>query len=224
MPDPSQVSSNKIYFDLIHLGAIKLRVTLRLEKKAFELDISDPMKGFGAMNIGYSMFAGVASISNSSLSFKELVMVDSCQPISALVQVIVKNYARQGVLQVYKLLGSSDMIGNPMNLVDKLGTGVFEFASEPVKGLLKGPEEFVGGIGKGVSSLVSNVVSGGMDSVSKITGSLYTVVKNVQGTKDMKATQATGVFDGAYQGVKGGVGELLGGVTGIFSKPVARAK
>jgi hypothetical protein len=42
------------------------------------------------------------------------------------------------------------MIGNPLGLVDKLGTGVFEFFSEPSKGLLKGPDEFIGGVGKGV--------------------------------------------------------------------------
>ena len=38
---------------------------------------------------------------------------------------------------MYKLLGSADMIGNPIGLVNKLGTGVYEFVSEPAKGLLK---------------------------------------------------------------------------------------
>ena len=84
-------------------------------------------------------------------------------------------------MQFYKLIGSSDMIGNPIGLVDKLGTGVIEFIAEPTKGLLKGPDEFVGGVGKGIQSLVSNVISGGFDSVSKITGSIYSVVKNISG-------------------------------------------
>jgi hypothetical protein len=87
-------------------------------------------------------------------------------------------------MQFYKLLGSSDLIGNPMGLVDKLGTGVYEFVSEPAKGLLKGPDEFVGGVGKGVQSLVTNVVSGGFESFSKITGSMYSVVKNISGDKN----------------------------------------
>lgn len=59
---------------------------------------------------------------------------------------LTRNYARQGALQFYKLLGSSDLIGNPVGLIDKLGTGVFEFFNEPRKGLLKGPKEFAGGI------------------------------------------------------------------------------
>jgi vacuolar protein sorting-associated protein 13A/C len=88
-------------------------------------------------------------------------------------------------LQLYKILGSSDIIGNPVNLINKLGTGVFELISEPTKGLLHGPDEFVEGLGKGVSSLVTNVISGSFESVSKITGSLYAVVKNVSGEKNV---------------------------------------
>ena len=75
------------------------------------------------------------------------------------------------------------MLGNPVGLIDKLGTGVFEFINEPRKGLVKGPKEFVGGVGKGVKSLVTNVISGSFDSVSKVTGSLYGVLKNVSGNK-----------------------------------------
>ena len=60
--------------------------------------------------------------------------------------------------QFYKLIGSSDMIGNPVGLVNKLGTGVVELVSEPMKGLLRGPDEFIGGVGKGLQSVVGNVV------------------------------------------------------------------
>ena len=52
--------------------------------------------------------------------------------------------------------------------------------------MLKGPDEFIGGIGKGVQSLVGNVISGGFESISKITGSLYSVVKNVSGEKNVQ--------------------------------------
>lgn len=116
-------------------------------------------------------------------------------------------------------MGSSDLIGNPIGLVDKLGTGVYEFISEPTKGLLRGPDEFIGGIGKGCQSLVGNVVSGGFESLSKVTGSLYTVVKNVGGEKNTQIKKSEDIGQGIIQGVSGGVNELVGGVTGIFSKP-----
>jgi len=72
--------------------------------------------------------------------------------------------------------------------------------------------------------LVSNVISGGFDSVSKITGSLYTVVKNVGGDKATEMKKPDHVIDGVYQGVKGGVSELFSGVTGIFTKPIEKTK
>ncbi len=54
-----------MFIELIHLGAIKSIITFKLEKKAVELDISDPGKGFGILNLFYTVFANVASISNS---------------------------------------------------------------------------------------------------------------------------------------------------------------
>lgn len=114
---------------------------------------------------------------------------------------LVRNYARQGIFQFYKLIGSSDLIGNPVGLLENLGTGFFEFFNEPRKGLLKGPKEFVEGINKGVKSLVTSVVSGGLDSVSKISGSLYGVLKNVSGDqvdKKMLLKKPEGAIDGVY--------------------------
>ena len=107
-----------------------------------------------------------------------------------------------------------------MGLLNKFGTGFYEFVSEPSKGLLRGPDEFVGGVGKGVQSLVTNVVSGGFESLSKITGSLYSVVKNVSGEKNVQIQKSEHIGQGILHGVTGGVSEIVGGVTGIFTKPI----
>jgi vacuolar protein sorting-associated protein 13A/C len=82
----------------------------------------------------------------------------------------------------------------------------------------------VGGIGKGVKSLVTNVVSGSFDSISKISGSLYSVVKSASGSKNVQLKKPDHVFDGIFQGVKGGMTELVGGVTGVFTKPIEKTR
>jgi hypothetical protein len=75
-------------------------------------------------------------------------------------------------MQFYKLLGASDLIGNPVSFVDKLGTGLYELIDEPRKGVLTGdPAEMAAGLGRGVTSLVTGVTSAGFGSVGKITGS-----------------------------------------------------
>ncbi len=68
--------ANKTYIELIHLGAIKAYITFKFEKSAVELDVTDAKRGFGILNLIFNIMAGVASVSNSPLSFKELVMVD----------------------------------------------------------------------------------------------------------------------------------------------------
>ena len=104
-------------------------------------------------------------------------MTNSYTSTRNLVSTLQKHFVGQGIMEFYKILGSSDLIGNPVGLIDKLGTGVVEFFNEPRKGFLQGPAQFGKGIAKGVNSLVSNVIGGGLDTVSKITGSLYAAAK-----------------------------------------------
>ena len=65
---------------------------------------------------------------------------------------------RQGLRESYKILGCMDMLGNPIGLVNKVGTGFIEFFNEPRKGFAHGPIGVGEGIVKGVGSLVQNVV------------------------------------------------------------------
>lgn len=111
-----------------------------------------------------------------------------------------------------------------MGLVNKLGTGVYELVSEPTKGLLKGPDEFVGGVTKGVQGLIGNAVSGGFESLSKISGGLYSVVKNVGGEKNAQIQKSEHIGQGLVHGVAGFGSEIVGGVTGIFAKPIEKTK
>ncbi len=52
-----------MHIELIRFGAIKAIITFRLEKRAVELEIDDPGKAFGIVNLFYTLFAAVASIS-----------------------------------------------------------------------------------------------------------------------------------------------------------------
>jgi len=84
-----------MFIEYIHLGAIKANITFSLEKQAVEFDISDPGRGFGILNLLYTLLSGVASISNSPLSFKELIILDVFASQDALVSQITKNYTQQ---------------------------------------------------------------------------------------------------------------------------------
>lgn len=72
-----KIKANKMYIEMIHLGAIKAVITFKLEKRAVEFDVADPAKAFGIVNLFYTLIAAVASISQSPITFKELILIDS---------------------------------------------------------------------------------------------------------------------------------------------------
>ena len=130
----------------------------------------------------------------------------------------------EGIKQFYKILGSSDLIGNPIQLLEKLGQGGKDFIMEPIKGTKKdGIKGLAGGIGKGVTSLSTGAVSATFGSVSKITGSLYQITKTATGQKEPQTKPAENIVDGVIGGVKGATGELVYGIAGVITKPIQGA-
>lgn len=205
--------SDKVYVNLLRLYALKLVISFKVPPKKMDLKLN-PLQGFGLGSSAKSLLSSFANITDSTISFTEIIVTDSFQFPSKIVETISQNYKSQGIRQVYRLLGSSDMLGNPLRLMGKLGTGVFEFISEPMKGLLQGPKSLPGGVKKGVKSLVSNIVGGGMHTISTITGNLYNVVNKVKGSeeKDLSHEKIKG-------SIVGGLKDIGKGVSGIFSKP-----
>ena len=204
----SNLKEEREYFEFVNIGAIKIILTLRFEHKYLNINMK---KGQGIFSIGYTLFSNIANMTDSPLYFKELILTHTYAPPSSLLDMIIRNFTRQGVMQFYKLIGSSDMLGNPVGFVNKLGSGVYEFFNEPRKGLVKGPKEFVGGVGKGVTSLVGGVTTASLDSFSKITGSLYNATKDIAGQDIRQESVPTNIAEGLFQGAKGGLSEIGSG-------------
>ncbi len=56
------------------------------------------------------------------------------------------------------MIGSSNILGNPVNFVSHLGTGVQDFFYKPIEGIVKGPLEGGKGFIEGTGSLLKNTV------------------------------------------------------------------
>lgn len=65
---------------------------------------------------------------------------------------IGKHYSRQFLSQLYKLFGAFELFGNPVSLIENLGTGVIDMFYEPLYALVKGQsahkvgEKFASGV------------------------------------------------------------------------------
>ena len=85
---------------------------------------------------------------------------------------LAHHYKSEAVGEAYKVVGSFEFLGNPVAMVNNLGTGVIDFFYLPSKGAVESPEKFGIGLAKGSLSLVKGVTSGIFNTVGSITGSV----------------------------------------------------
>ena len=148
----------------------------------------------------------LASIEDAPLQLNGLILEHPFAQRSELVSRILHHYLDAGIREWHKVefvhggrlicmkkvLGSADIVGNPISLVSNLGEGFYDFFHEPASGLVISPKMFMKGIGKvlysamlpflvtqkqGSKSLMKKSVFGLFNTTSKITG---TIAKGIQ--------------------------------------------
>ena len=147
-----QTQVDKVSFGTIWITAIKVSLTCQIKFPSLNFDLSDPSTAlFSIFNILKPFINQLASITDSIIRLNELMITEGCLSQEKLIAMITQHVTYSVISQVYKLLGSSDLIGNPVRLIDKVGTGFYQLARDPIHGLSEGsPQEFIKGIGSGV--------------------------------------------------------------------------
>jgi vacuolar protein sorting-associated protein 13A/C len=74
--------------------------------------------------------------------------------------------------QLFQIIGSVEIFGNPIQLYNNVGEGIMDFFDKPIEGFIQGPLEGGKGLIKGTASLVGKTVVGVTNTLSKITGSM----------------------------------------------------
>ena len=83
---------------------------------------------------------------------------------------VAQHYVSAGLAEVYKVVLSADVLGNPVGVVSALGSGVRDFFVEPASA--RSPLEFSRALGKGSVSLLTNTVIGLGVGVSSLAASM----------------------------------------------------
>ena len=176
------------------------------------------------------MLYHLGSFSNldaAPFKLNSLCLERSFNTLTRLQQTIIAHYTRQAIGEWYKIIGSAHILGSPVTLVDKLGTGVYDFFHEPAQGFVAGPEAFAVGLAKGTHSLLKNTVTGVFGSASKFTGAVSDgLVKAGMDEEWERARQEAAlrrpkhVGEGLQQGLMGMVEGIGMGVAGVVIQPV----
>ena len=228
IPKEKLVLENKIInshaIQFLNISSIYITITFRLDKTY--LNLSKLPSILSRLITTFS--TTLTSITGTSLKFNEIIISHIFSNLSYIYPKIYAHYKRELLFQIYKIIGGIDIIGNPVKLLNSIGTGFFELFNEPRKAFLKGPSYFGKGIKKGVSSLLSNILGGTSDSFSKITGSLLEATKIISGNSnyninneyERREEEPNGLIKGIHLGLKRGFNEIKKGFIGIFKYPI----
>jgi len=224
--DTKGAQKRMMYFRLFHLNPMKIIFTLS-SRTGSSLGLPR-----NAVTVLIDTLLGtVANLDCASICLNSLFMENPFVSQDHLTQMVTSHYTRQGIQQVYKLLGSTEALGNPVGLFSNVGTGVMDFFYEPAQGIIQSPQAFAKGLAKGTSSLVKNTVYGTFNSVSKIAGAIgkgvatlsfdddYVKKRQINQRKEPKHF-ISGAGQGAFALGKG----IFDGITGIVVKPVQGAR
>lgn len=191
----------------------------------------------------FSVVRILAKIDNLKIFLPMVKMKNENNTPRIILQKLFKNYRSRILLVLINLIGSADIIGNPLRLVEQVKTGVKDFIELP---------EAYGFIGfvEGTRSLVDHTVGGTFDTVNRITRTLgdgmsyltsdheYIALRNKMfATKQNKfflglARLGIGVYDGVtgtvikpFKGLQKSKTEFFVGVykglSGLVLKPLA---
>uniref|UniRef100_A0A8C3HY10 Vacuolar protein sorting 13 homolog C n=1 Tax=Chrysemys picta bellii TaxID=8478 RepID=A0A8C3HY10_CHRPI len=221
------------FFEHFHISPIKLHLSLSLGSGGEESD-KDKKEMIAIHSINLLLKSIGATLTDvDDLIFKLAFFEIKYQFYrrDELLRRVVTHYSEQFLKQMYVLVLGLDVLGNPFGLIRGLSEGVEAFFYEPFQGAVQGPEEFAEGFVIGVKSLLGHTVGGAAGVVSRITGSVgkglaaITMDKEYQQKRrEEMGRQPKDFGDSLAKGGKGFLRGIVGGVTGIITKPVEGAK
>jgi len=228
-------TSGVVYIQLLHINPVRVYVSFKtaggMWRAAAEKSHTATLSG---PSIGATLLTAVsvgANVDHAPLKLNALLLKNAFSSQSDLISRIMAHYTYQVVSGIFYILGSVDIIGNPVSLVNTLGTGVYDFFYEPVQGLVSSPQDFGIGLAKGTSSLVRHTVYGLFDTASKISGSFGQGAAYLSGDRayvhqrqQRVAQQPTNIGDGLYMGLRELGAGIYTGARGVYAAPIKGAR
>ena len=108
-------------------------------------------------------------VGKTTLELNALQMDNVFQTSTQLRHTIAKHYKTRLLRQLYKLIGRTPLMGNPVRIAENLGNGVHDFFFEPYRAISRGPKAFTKGVAKGTLSFLGNTVFGILDTATRMT-------------------------------------------------------
>jgi len=229
--DNSAESHQKYYFEDFELHPVRVNLTFKFTQLGQDEMDEDSQSLKGRLYNMMKSLGFLTNVDDAPICLNALLLRHPLLTKEALQDRIMKHYTRCGTYELYKIVGSLELIGNPVGLFNDLTTGVKDLFYEPASALTRSPEEFSRGLAKGSLSLLSHSIHGTFNTASKITGtigkgvSMLTLDDNyVKRRERSSARKARGVKEGLLDGTEALAKGIYEGAVGVIAQPVKGAK
>ncbi|CAI2385812.1 unnamed protein product [Moneuplotes crassus] len=188
-------------------------------------------------NVGFKNFLSrfgvvLTTIENAPININAVEVRDMVGNLNDIIYVLKDRYMSRLKTNLFRVLGASNLIGNPIQLVNNVSTGFRDFFYKPVEGFVEGPLEGGKGIAKGTKSLLQHTVKGTFSSASGIFGSLSKGALIIANDKDYMNDREKNAhnekpkntIEGIGMGLSSAAKSFGSGVTGIWKMPTKGAK
>ncbi|ODV87231.1 hypothetical protein CANARDRAFT_5784 [[Candida] arabinofermentans NRRL YB-2248] len=223
IPEPPTVrSADDLYFEALHLQPLQFNLSfVRTER----MNADESHDTQNALTVALNVLTmAIGNINDAPVRLSSLFLENIRTPLPYLISNITEHYQQAFLYQIYKVLGSADVLGNPVGLFNNISSGVMDIFYEPYQGFIMTdrPQELGIGLAKGSLSFVKKSVFGLSDSFARFTGSMAkgltaaTMDKNFQERRRLMrqrnkpkhpmngfASGATSLMDGFSSGLMG---------------------
>lgn len=134
----SQITpKSKVYIESLVVS--RTEVTFSFCPASWRLSSQDAMqqKRLGATSMLLQRVLALANVEAAQVSIRALEVQHPLLSQSALFTLVGRHYMRSLVHEIYKIVGSSDFLGDPVRLVHHLGLGVWSLFSNPASAALE---------------------------------------------------------------------------------------
>eukprot|EP00761_Pharyngomonas_kirbyi_P013510 gb/GECH01013539.1/.p1 GENE.gb/GECH01013539.1/~~gb/GECH01013539.1/.p1 ORF type:complete len:3191 (+),score=691.51 gb/GECH01013539.1/:1-9573(+) len=217
-PNTEPTETKRMYFEVFHLNPVKINTTFSLHSARGSKSLQIVLNSLGV---------AFTNVDKAPLRFDTLYLENLFQTPATLKDRVYKHYKRQAIREFFTVVGSIDVLGNPVGLFSDITTGVKIFFYEPAQGFTNGPRDFTKGMVKGTKGLLSNVAHGTSNATTKITGSISKGLGMLSLDKEYiterqraQRVRPKDVGEGFSGGADAFTHGIWDGMTGIFRKPL----
>lgn len=221
----------EVYFEMLHIQPAQIDLSfVRTERINVEDRISSEYTLGFFLNV---LTMAIGNINDAPVKLNALLMENVRTPLPRLSDSIRTFYSQEVLYQVHKVLGSADVIGNPVGLFNNISSGFMDMFYEPYLGYTMNdrPQELGIGIAKGGISFVKKSIFGVSDSIYKVTGSISkglsvaTMDREFQNRRrlQMGRNRPKHAIYGVANGVTSFADSLASGISGLALNPMEGA-